>query len=259
MTQSKLAYVVALGVSAALPDTGDTNTFLAVVRDDVHWLVDCAGDPIQRLLQVGLDPLDVEGVVLTHFHPDHVYGLPAYALGLYLLAKERSHEWRHPIPICARPEVLRLVRKLLDLFADQGWLDTLPIEYREIPPEVGAPVAATSAFTITAAPGCHSVPSLALRFEIPDAPRAFVYSSDTGPCDAVAALAQGADLLIHEATGAFDGHATAAEAAEIAVEAGVAGLGLIHYESANDPLVIEAAKVFGGPIELVKPLTRYRW
>ena len=89
MAEVQFPYVVPLGVAAALADAGHANSYLAVVGRDGYWLVDCADSPIGRLQRAGLDPLTVRGVIITHFHPDHVYGLPAYLLGLFLLADGR--------------------------------------------------------------------------------------------------------------------------------------------------------------------------
>ncbi|MCD6345562.1 MAG: MBL fold metallo-hydrolase [Anaerolineae bacterium] len=89
-------YVIPLGIAAALPDAAHANSYLAVVREKRYWLVDCADSPITRLQQAGLDPLAVRGVIITHFHPDHVYGLPAYLLGLISWAKKPPEHWRLP-------------------------------------------------------------------------------------------------------------------------------------------------------------------
>jgi len=90
----------------------------------------------------------------------------------------------------------------------------------------------------------------------PRAGRTVVITGDTRPCASVVDAAQGADLLVHEATFGDEeqdraketGHSTAREAAQVALAAGVKRLVLSHvsarYSLSADILVKEAGEVF---------------
>jgi ribonuclease Z len=90
----------------------------------------------------------------------------------------------------------------------------------------------------------------------PRSGRTLVYTGDTRPHLSVVEAARGADLLVHEATFGGDeleraketGHSTAAEAARVALEAGVMRLVLTHissrYNRDASELLAEAKGVF---------------
>ena len=96
--------------------------------------------------------------------------------------------------------------------------------------------------------------TLALRFQNLDTGRIIVYSADTEPCQTLIRLASGADLLIHEASGAHKGHSSPEQAAWVAREAGVAQLVLIHYPVVGVDLEAwrAAASEFGDSVALAR-------
>jgi ribonuclease Z len=260
MNERSDAYVVPLGVVGALPDARHHNTYLAVVRNERFWMVDCAGSPVTQLDRAGLDPMNLQGVIITHFHPDHVYGLPALLLGLFVQGIAETRPRQEPLSIYARPEVLWQVRSLVELFDYQDWVWALPIEYHPVATEVGALIEEGGPFTVRAAPSRHSIPSLALRFETPDRPSTFVYSSDTLPCFEVEQLAQNATWLFHESGGSGHGHSMPRDVGALAMRANVENLALIHYTTqheAQQQMLTEAREAFEGPVQLAEELKRY--
>ena len=97
----------------------------------------------------------------------------------------------------------------------------------------------------------------------------FAFIMDTRMCDAVFALAEGADLMICEATFLAShaalapryGHLTATQAGQIAAESGVRTLVLTHFSQRyahQDPqrFADEAGSVFGGEIIVAADLER---
>jgi ribonuclease Z len=220
-------------------------------------LIDVGGSPVQKLRRLALDPVALTAVVVTHTHPDHVYGLPALVQNLAILGR------REALPVHCRVEHVPLVRGLLDLFglADDGF----PVTVTGVEPRQGVTLVAADGLVLTASPNAHGrMPNLAVRASVGD--RSLVYSSDTRPCPEVAALARGATVLVHEATfwrpDPTQWHSTARQAGEVARQAGVRRLLLAHVGYAEHgrlaTLLADARAAFGGPAAVVDELAWYR-
>jgi ribonuclease Z len=220
-------------------------------------LVDVGGSPVQKLRRVGVDPVELSAVVVTHTHPDHVYGLPALVQCLVILGR------RTPLPVYCRVEHTELVGRLLDLFGlrDEGF----PVPVVSVEPREGVRVLETPDLVLTASPNAHGrMPNLAIRVDAGG--RSVVYSSDTRPCAEVERLARGAAVLVHEATFArpdpTQWHSTAHEAGRVARAAGVGRLYLAHVGyTVHGTLRSHAAAAragFGGAVAMAEELRWYR-
>lgn len=244
-----MAELIVLGSSASVPDA--THDTVGLLLRGSHWavLVECGGSPIQRLDRFGVELEALEGVILSHHHPDHLYGLPALVQGLWLGGREAS------LPVHGPKQALDRAQALLEIMDLAGREGMFPIEWHPVPLREGREVGRWGEITIRSAPVSHAGnDTLALRFENSATGRSIVYSADTEPCEALVRLALGADLLLHEATGDYAGHSTPAEAAEVAREAGVAGLALIHYpvRGVNLEAWCRQAAGFPGPVSLAQ-------
>lgn len=228
-----------LGTGAAVSDPHRTTTMLAVEEAGRFVLVDCGGDAFQRMLAAGLDPANLDALILTHEHPDHVSGYPLLIEKLWLFGR------REPIPVYGPAPTLEVARTLFGAFSTDRW-DGLPDrEYHDVAFEHGASCLSTNHLTITATPVDHPVPTIGLRFENSSG-EVLAYSCDTAKSPAVVELARNADVLIHEATGSIPGvHSSPEEAAECAAEAGATQLILVHLPPAvtNNDLV-DARTIF---------------
>jgi len=245
--------LIVLGTAAAIPDAAHENTYMVLDGPDGAVLIDCAGSPIGRLEMAGVDHTRLRAVVITHLHPDHSYGLPMLLMGLWLLGRSQ------PLTIYAPDSVASRLRAIMDAFEWSDWPHFFSVEFRAIPDAPNALVIETADFRITASRNQHMVLTISLRIENRRTGRVIVYSSDTAPCAAVVDLARGCDLLIHEAAGATVGHSSAAQAGEMATQAGAQQLVLVHYQVRDDPaqLAAQARSTFAGPIEVAQDLAEY--
>lgn len=248
--------VITLGTSAALPYNTREHTYLLLEGEARAFLIDCAGSPLQRLFQVSVAREKLEGLIVTHHHPDHIYGVPALLLGLWLSGRKT------PFHIYGPEGSVRTLQALVGLMEWDGWPEWLPIVYHEVAAQENALVLDAPEFRITTSPVDHlMMTALAVRVEAKRTGGVVVYSSDTGPCEALVRLARGADLLIHEATGPEKGHSSASQAGIVARQAQAKRLVLVHYPRAEDiPLMIrQAGQEFAGPVEVAEDFAVYEF
>jgi ribonuclease Z len=233
-----------LGTSGAVPDGRRDYVSLVVEAADGLILIEAGGSPLHRLRRMGMDPMRLRGIFLSHRHPDHLSGLPGLLMGLWLLRRA------DPLWIAGPEDALERARALLDLFEWRSWAGMFPVDWRPIPPEPDSMVEASGSVRLLAAPVVHSVPTLALRIELPEGTAA--YSADTEPCPAMARLSRGVEVLIHEATGAYPGHTPPEGAGRIAREAGARRLILVHLppEVDEEAWIARARETFDGPVEI---------
>jgi ribonuclease Z len=211
-----------LGVGTAVPDQDRENTHMVWEGPDGLLLIDAGGSTYQRLLRAGLDPLTLQGVFLTHSHTDHINGLPALIFQLSLVGFQGA------LPIYGNAPTLELARRILDVYNLEQY--KVPLDWVSVAGGQEVPLGAAG-YRLRVADTVHPRPCLALRFEDTASGRALVYSADTEPCPSVQALAQGASILIHEATTAqpFGGHTTPRQAGMVAAQAGAGRLVLVHF------------------------------
>jgi ribonuclease BN (tRNA processing enzyme) len=219
-----------LGSGGGAPSAA-RETSCALIRDGNRTLLLDMGTGARRLLA---DPSLVEGtgglnVVLTHFHFDHVCGLPYLpwlGVGATIWAPGR---WLYGK---ASAEILEPLR--LPPVAPSDVTKTYPIN------ELSAGSQTIGGFEVRASPQPrHWAPSVGLRV---DDHLAFV--TDT-PYEASSSdLADGVVHLLHEAWSSSrapmypDRDATAADAGRVAQEAGVTDLTLIHLNPRIDDLAV---------------------
>jgi ribonuclease Z len=241
--------LIFLGTSNAIPDENHENTHMVLVGKNRTVLIDCATSPILRLKKAGVDFNQLTDLVLTHFHPDHVSGVPQLLMNMWLMGR------RSALNIYGLHYTLDRMEDLMGFYGWADWPDFFPVAFYRLPAQEMVTVMECDQFSIQCSPVRHLIPAIGLRVALPSGKHTLAYSCDTEPCAQVIRLAAGAETLIHEASGAMIGHSSAGQAGDIARQAEVGALYLIHYPTgafASGDLVAEARQRFSGPVHLAE-------
>lgn len=243
-----MSKVIILGSSNAVPTTEAENTHMVVVGKERMLLIDCVSNPIVRLEQAGLDFNHLTDIIITHFHPDHVSGIPLLLMDMWLMGRT------NPLNIYGLHYTLDRIESMMNLYSWSEWSHFFPVAFHRVPSTEMSPVLRCDDFTVHASPVQHMIPNIGLRIQFANE-KVLAYSCDTEPCDEVIRLSADADVLIHEATGLSFGHSSAIQAGEIGAKAKAKKMFLIHYPTGRferGDLVAQAKSAFGGEVELAK-------
>ena len=256
-----MSRIIVLGSGTALPDRDRDNTSLVWDAPDGAVLIDCGGRAYQQLLRAGVDPARLRTVLLTHAHPDHIYGLPALLFHLWLA--------RYPgtLDIHANTPTLETARRLVDALNLERDEHMCRVAWHTFPDQDEYVVEECDTYRMWVTPVQHSIPCHAVRIEDRTSGQTLVYSADTQPYAGLEQFARGAHTLIHEATTANPdeghGHTTPRQAGEIAARAGVERLLLIHFSAQytmpeTDAIAEVRAGGFQQTVAVAEDLAEYR-
>ena len=283
--------VTFLGTSAARPTVERNVSALALVREGETLLFECGEGTQRQMMRYGVS-FALSDVFFTHFHADHFLGVIGLIRTLGLQGREdpmRLYGPRGAKQVLAQAIALGIERAPFEVQVEElrpgDVLSRDGYEIRVFATEHGG---GSVGYALREHQRLGRFdPEKARAAGIPEGPlwgklhkgetielpdgrrltadgfvgptrlgRAVVFTGDTRPCASVVDAAQGADLLIHEATFGEEekdraketGHSTAREAAQVALAAGVKRLVLNHvsarYSISAEELVKEARDVF---------------
>lgn len=285
--------VTFIGTSASVPSAARGTSATLISRGGRRWLVDCGEGTQRQLLRSGVGLVDLDVVLLTHLHGDHFLGLPGmfktFALRgreepLLLVGPEGLDDLMRTLhPLIGRlpfhleieetgpGDVLRDDGAVIRAFHTDHGVRSLGYCLAEDDRPGAFDVRAARALGVVPGPD-FGVLQRGGEVTTPDGAvvrphqvmgearegRVVVFSGDTRPCAGTEDAAQGADLLVHEATFCDDDaararetrHSTAGEAAALARRAGVRMLALTHVSTRVQPREVrrEAEREFPGVI-----------
>jgi ribonuclease Z len=265
---------VFLGTAGSMPTARRAPTALLVRRAGDRLLIDCGEGTQRQLMRSSIGLPELTDVFLTHYHADHYLGLPGMLKTFALRGRELPITIYGPRGLRDLFTALRRIfgkltypYELVELQADDV-LDRGDYRIATFGVTHGVPalgyalveetrpgrfdVARSEALGIGPGPErgrLQAGETIALPdgtvvrpeqvLGEPRVGRTICITGDTAPSLALLDLAEGADLLVHEATFCDDEreraqetqHSTAREAAQVAAAAGVRMLALTHLSS----------------------------
>ncbi|QIQ88152.1 MAG: MBL fold metallo-hydrolase [Erythrobacter sp.] len=195
------------GTGSPLPDPERAGPCNLVVAGDRAYVVDIGEGGARNLNLMGFDLASLDGLLLTHFHSDHIDGIGPLAL-LYWTQGTKAA----PLPVHGAQGVETVVEGFNMAYSldhsyrvahhgenivpsSGGGLTALPFEIGAEP----VVVLDEGGLTVTAFPVDHDPvrPSVGYRFDYKG--RSVVISGDSARTDMVERMAKGADILVHDA------------------------------------------------------------
>lgn len=253
-----------LGGSAAGPNTGQGCSGYLVEVDSTRLVLDLGPGTLPELRRHA-EFRALDALIVSHCHLDHMLDL----LALRFALAYNPHPPTRPLPLWLPPGGRTFLGRAAEAFAEPGKADAFfstVFDVAEYDPEG---ILTIGVARVTFAPTVHFVPCWAMRVAGAGNGGDLVYTADTGPTAHLADFAANASVLVAESTflapvverPAERGHLTAAEAAEMALAAGVSTLVLSHlweelgFEAYRD----QAAGVYPGRIEVARPGLQLSW
>jgi len=223
--------VTFLGTGGAFSFGRRTTLALVIEGPDFRMLADTGPVILEQLDRAGLKALDIDQLFVTHGHGDHMLGFPMLALNRLGAAT--------PLHIYAGESTIACLRILNAVSFANLSPNRANLRWHELSEEGHDEVSWDTGVQLRTAVPDHppGVPTLSARWDFDGGP-AITLITDTRPGEGSVELAQGSDLLIHEAS--FSAvlepdtdpgqhyHSTAKQAGEIARAASCKRLALIH-------------------------------
>lgn len=229
-----------IGYWGGYPGVDGASSTYIISKNDFHLVVDIGSGGLCKL-QKYVNVTDIDAVILSHYHADHIADVGV--LQQSLLVQSFLTEKVRTVPIYGHKENDRAFHQLTDDF-------TKGVEYN---PENTLKI---GPFFIRFLRTKHSVPCFGMR--ITDGNSTIVYTADSAYQDEWIKFSKDADLLLAEANfykgqdAAKSGHMTSEEVGIIAKNADVKEVILTHLPHFGEhaQLVEETKEVFNGSVTL---------
>lgn len=220
--------LICLGTGTLVPQANRASTGLAVVEDERVLPIDLGRNVLNRMVECGLAPLEMEELLLTHVHPDHCCELVSLLFARNYAVPE---DQRRPLRLTGPPGVAALVE---DLSRAWRWLEPrFPLRVEEV--EDGW-TGQRGGFEVEAVAMQHG--DIEARGYLVQGSARVGFTGDTGPGEGLLRLASGCDLLVAECAAAQEPasevHLSAEALARAVARAGCRRLLVTHLYPGTD-------------------------
>lgn len=249
----KMAELIILGSGTCVPSLKRGSSGLVVLTERTKILVDSGPGTLRRMLEAGFTYHDMDLLLYTHTHPDHVADLVPF-----LFASKYSDLPRKRDLLCVGgPGFRRYFNKIRKVYG--SWMSSE--FYQFTTKELSRRPLLFQDLKISAKPMAHLPESVGYRIAFKDG-GSLAISGDTDYCRNLVELASEVDLLILECSFPNDkkveGHLTPSLAGRIGLESRCKKLLLVHFYPVCDQTDIlkECGDVYSGEIILGEDLMR---
>lgn len=182
-----MAKIIFLGTASSVPTKKRDNTSFLFIRKKTTFLIDCPGAIVQKLLKVGVDFRKLKNIIITHQHPDHIYGIISLIHTQYCLNDNLN--------IFSNIHCIKIIKRLVKIFR---------LDKKEYPKIKYIDVFKTNFFycryglKMRAIKNKHTKDSLGIKFSFEK--KSLFYSSDTSFSLKTLQEAGRLNYLIHDCT-----------------------------------------------------------
>lgn len=284
-----MAVLHVLSSGGPVPTRARFGSAYVLESDGQRFLIDCGPATTYKMVQMGMRPLDIDHLFFTHHHFDHTSGYATFLLTRW----DHSIGDEKPLKVFGPAGTKTLTERLIGesgafstdwkarvghrlshtMHVSRGGTLPRPAPSADVLDALPGRVFSGENLEVSAAPGEHVQPfleSLVWRLDTPEC--SVVFTGDTQPCDRIVDLARGADALVSlcgnfqsalRERGIEEGQTGTLGAAEMAAEAGVKQLFLVHIgpdlsaPENRERGLAEIAGVFDGEVVMTDEMTSY--
>jgi ribonuclease BN (tRNA processing enzyme) len=248
-----LVELIVIGSGTGIPSLRRGSPSLALLTPSARVWIDGGPGALRRLLESGTSYLDLDLVLYTHIHPDHISDLVPLLFACRYADQPRLKD----LTCAGGPDFKHYFEQIEKLYG--RWIN--PSSYRLTVKEVLDSPFAFKDFQVFSKPVAHTAESTAYRLEFRGG-KSLVISGDTDYCQNIVDLARESDLLVLECSfpngKKVEGHLTPALAGKIASESRCKRLLLTHFYPVCDQfdILAQCRETFTGEVTLAEDLMR---